>query len=225
MSTRHPGGRSPRRLLAAVAAAVVAAVLAVLVLTLPGADADQPAAAAPSSAAGPTTPQPTTGPDAAAPAVPEPTVGAGATVPVVPGPTAGGDVLPPVLPAVDLDEQGQVGDGVTATVRSIEAIEGSGYGPGNIAGPALRVTVRLDNGTDRALDLGGVAVTLTTGADSTPASPLDDPSQAPFSGTVAAGDSATGVYVFTVPVDRRDLVTVSVGYRPGAPVMAFRGSL
>ncbi len=227
MSTPHPPVRSSRRLLAGVAAAVLVAVLAVLALFSSGAVGDQsaPPASAQSSGTGRPTPAPTSGPDPAAPVVPEPTAGAEAPVQVVPGPTAGGDVLPPVLPAVALDERGEVGDGVTATVRSLEAIEGTGYGPGNIAGPALRVTLLLENGTQDPLDLGGVAVELTTGPDSAPASPLDDPSQAPFPGTLASGESAEGVYVFTVPVDQRDLVTISVGHRPGAPVMVFRGSV
>ncbi len=227
MSTPRPHGRPSRRLLAGVAAALLVTVVAVLALILPGADGDRPAppAAAQSSGPGHPTPAPTSGPDPAAPVVPEPTAGAEAPAPVVPGPTTGGDVLPPVLPAVALDERGEVGDGVTATVRSLEAIEGTGYGPGNIAGPALRVTLLLENGTQDPLDLGGTAVELTTGPDSAPASPLDDPSQAPFSGTVASGQSAEGVYVFTVPADQRDQVTISVGHRPGAPVMVFRGSV
>jgi hypothetical protein len=46
-----------------------------------------------------------------------------------------------------------------------------------------------------------------------PASPLDDPSAAPFAGTVAPGEHADGVYVFTIPEEDRGSVTVSVGYQ------------
>jgi hypothetical protein len=84
--------------------------------------------------------------------------------------------------------------------------------------------VRITNGTDDAVDLGGVTMDLTHGADAVPASPLDDPSQAPFSGSLDQGDSAEGVYVFSVPQDDRGTVTVSVGHRAGAPFMVFTGS-
>jgi hypothetical protein len=213
MTAPHPGGRTRSgRLVVASVAALVLAVLVVAALALSGGDSDQPGSSisTPSSAN--------------ATAVPTQTTEPGPPAPVVPAPTAGGDVPPPVLATVDLDARAEAGDGVTATVLSVDAIDGTGYGPGNVAGPALRIAVRLVNGTDAPLALDGVAVELTTGAEATPASPLDDPSRAPFSGTVPSGGTAEGVYVFSVPVDQRDRVAVSVGYRPGAPLMVFAGA-
>lgn len=225
-----PDARSRRalRALGVAAAAVLAVVLAVL---LPGDGGDPgPAAGTAAPSAAPTTPAPgTTG--AAPTADPEPTAapgptdqpaagddpGAGSTVPVVV------DELPPSLPPADLDEPAAVGDGMSGSIESVEAIEGTGTGPGNIAGPALRITVRLENGTAGPVPLDGVAVSLTHGADQVPASPLEDPSQAPFAGSLAVGESAEGVYVFTVPAETRDVVTVSVGYRAGAPFLVFTG--
>ena len=139
------------------------------------------------------------------------------------GPTAEVDELPPALPEVALDAAAAVGNGIVATLPSIESIEGSAVGPGNIAGPALRVTVRIQNGTAQPVSLDGVAVNMSYGADRTPASPLDDPSRRPFSGMVAPGESGEGVYVFTVPADARDSVTVEVGYQAGAPLLLFTG--
>jgi len=130
---------------------------------------------------------------------------------------------PAALPAVALDATAQVGDGVSATLPRIEEIHGSGTGPGNIAGPAIRVTVRIHNGTSSAVSVDGVAVNMAYGEDMTPASPLDDPSQAPFQGTVAPGKSVDGVYVFRVPSGARDSVTVEVGYKAGAPLLHFTG--
>jgi hypothetical protein len=217
-----PRGDSPtrsrrRRIAAGGVAVLVVAVLAVLVVQA-GRDAGRPEASA-------STAPVTSGPAAESTHEPEPTTEPEPATAVVPGPTEGGDAPPALLPAVDIDEQADAGDGLTASVRSIEAIQGAAFGPGNIAGPALRVTVRLQNGTGAPVALDGVAVDLSTGVEATPASPLEDRSRSPFSGTVAAGDTADGVYVFTVPTDRRDLVTVSVGYRPGAPLMVFTGSL
>jgi hypothetical protein len=146
------------------------------------------------------------------------------TTPSPAGPTGDVDQAPPQLPAVDLSEAAQVGNGVTARITRLEAIDGTGKGPGNIAGPALRVTVRITNGTADTLSLDGVAVDMTHGADALPASPLDDPSADPFTGVVQPGASADGVYVFTVPADDRDAITVTVGYQAGAPFMVFTGS-
>jgi hypothetical protein len=85
------------------------------------------------------------------------------------------------------------------------------------------VTVRIVNGTGAPLSLDAVAVDVTYGPGATPASPLDDPSAAPFTGTAGPGESATGIYVFTVPEDRRDALTVAVGYQAGAPYLVFTG--
>ena len=139
------------------------------------------------------------------------------------GPTSNVDELPAALPEVALDAPAAVGNGVVATLPSIESIQGTAVGPGNIAGPALRVTVRIENGTDEPVWLDGVAVNLYTGEDRSPASPLDDPSRRPFTGQIAPGQSGEGVYVFSVPTDARDLVTIEVGYQAGAPLLLFTG--
>ncbi|WP_157943995.1 DUF4352 domain-containing protein [Blastococcus atacamensis] len=124
----------------------------------------------------------------------------------------------------DRDQQAAVGNGITADVVSLDAIEGTGQGPGNISGPALKVTLRLTNGTSEPVSADAVAVDLAYGTELFPASPLDDPSSAPFTGTVAPSGSTQGVYVFSVPADERDLVQVSVGYQAGAPILVFTGS-
>jgi hypothetical protein len=124
---------------------------------------------------------------------------------------------------VALDGTAQVGDGVSATLPRIEEIQGSGTGPGNIAGPAIRVTVRIHNDTGQPVSVNEVAVNMAYGADMTPASPLDDPSQTPLVGTVQPGETAEGIYVFSVPSDARDSVTVEVGYQAGAPLLYFTG--
>jgi hypothetical protein len=212
MTTPAPRAGGQRRLLLGAAAVLVAAVVAGLVLAFSGDDgagATPPATAEPSATAAPT-------PAAVEPAPTAPT-------PEPAGPTSDADALPPSLPAVGLDQPAAVGNGITAVVSSLEAIDGTAQGPGNVAGPALRATVRITNGTAEPVSLDGVVVDLATGADLSPASPLDDPSQRPFSGTAAPGGTAEGVYVFTVPVDDRAAVTLSVGYQAGAPFLVFTG--
>jgi hypothetical protein len=197
---------------ALVVAAVVAVVAVVAVLALRGDDdAGTSAAPADPSAAASTTAAP---PELApAPVTPQPA-----------GPTEDATELPPSLTPVAFDEPAAVGNGITAEVVSLEAIDGTGQGAGNIAGPALRATIRITNGTAAPVSLDGVAVDLAYGEEQVPASPIDDPSSAPFAGSLQPSGSREGVYVFTVPADDRELVTLSVGYQAGAPFMVFTGS-
>jgi hypothetical protein len=132
--------------------------------------------------------------------------------------------LPPALPAVALDESVAVGE-VTASLTQIEEITGQATGPGDVAGPALRVAVRIHNGTQAAIPLDGVAVNAYYRADLTPAPPLNDPSASAFYGSLRAGEAAEAVYVFRVPPDQRGQVTLEVGYRPGAPLAIFSGAV
>ncbi|MGY1741763.1 MULTISPECIES: hypothetical protein [unclassified Blastococcus] len=200
-----------RRLAAAGAAVLVALAALVLVLVTGGGDGDG------SSAAAATTASPTPGAPVDETVVPMP------PTPTPTGPTEDVDEPPPALPEVPLDAPAAVGNGIVATIASVEAIDGTAVGPGNIAGPALRLTVRIENGTSEAVSLDGVAVNLSHGPDRTPASPLDDPSRAPFTGMVEPGATGEGVYVFSVPTGVRDLVTVEVGYQAGAPLLLFTG--
>lgn len=209
---QEPAGRSRgRRLLAAGAALAVALAALVVVLVTTGGDDDADPAATGSGAAA-TSGAPVDETIAPLPPTPTPT-----------GPTEDVDQPPPAQPEVPLDAPAAVGNGIVATVTSVEAIDGTAVGPGNIAGPALRITVRIENGTAEAVSLDGVAVNMYTGAERTPVSPLDDPSRVPFTGMVEPGATGEGVYVFSVPTDARDLVTVEVGYQAGAPLLLFTG--
>lgn len=209
--TNAPGpaaGRRRRRVLLAALAAAVVIVLVVILLLVRAADDTEPAAQSGTSSSTATSSA-------------TPSAGLTAFEPP-PGPTDANEP-PPSLPPVALDARGEVGNGVVATLPSIDEIEGEAQGPGNIAGPAIRVTVRIENGTAEPVSLDGVAVNMYTGAELTPASPLDDPSRREFAGTVPPGQSAEGVYVFSVPADARDSVTVEVGYVAGAPLLIFTG--
>jgi hypothetical protein len=139
-------------------------------------------------------------------------------------PAAGPEEFPAALPAVDLDEAVPVED-VTLSVVRIEEIDGQATGPGDVAGPALRITLRLVNDGDAEVSLAGAAVNAYHGAELTPAPQLNDPSTSYFAGDLAPGEAAEAVYVFRVPPDQRDRVTVEVGYRPGAPLAVFTGAV
>jgi hypothetical protein len=204
-------GASRRRVLAGAGVVLVVLVLAVTALLL-SRSGGRGATAAPTTATA-TTPGPAARVSVPpAPPTPSPT-----------GPTSEANQLPPSLEAVPVGKSADVGNGISGTIVSLEAISGTGTGPGNIAGPAVRATVRLTNGTKAPQSVDAVTVDMTYGTDRRPASPLNDPSNKPFKGMVGAGDSAVGVYVFTVPADNRSVVTVSVAYQAGAPFMVFTG--
>lgn len=214
------GGLTSRQRLLAALGVVVVVVAVILAITLSGSggsggsDGSPSADAAASSASATESPAATS--SASAGAVP------GASTATASGPV---DInqAPPSLEPVALDAMADTGSGVTARLASIEAVTSQAGGPGQVAGPALRVTLRIKNGSSADISLDGVAVNLSYGKNNTPGSPAEDSASAPFSGTLPAGDEAEAVYVFNVPEDSRDVVTVEVGYQPGAPLMVFSG--
>lgn len=161
----------------------------------------------------------------------DPTPAASSSVPptpsVFPTPTPGTtDVEPsdaePV--EVDIDDVATVVEGVTVEVVSMTAFESSSEQPGDLAGPALKVVVRVTNSTDAPLDLGGATVNLAYGSDQNPAPPLGDTVASGLPATLAEGESAEGEYSFSIPVDARDDVGVTVDLLTGEPYVAFRGA-
>jgi hypothetical protein len=128
------------------------------------------------------------------------------------------------LPAVAIAQTADVGSGVSVAIASIERIQGEARLPGEIAGPALAIKVNVVNGTNEPLSLSAVTVTLEDSA-AVPATTLSAPPNAPFSGTVDAGQSAQGVYVFSYPPELVPPVTVTVSYAPAAPVAVFTGDV
>lgn len=211
MSSPTTTRRPSRRLLALVGAGVVV-VLAAVALFLSTRDGGQDTAAATQ----------TTVPGDPVSSEPAPT---NPPTPEPSGPTADATELPPTLAAVGLSDQAAVGDGVTGRLVSIEAVQGTGNGVGNIDGPSLLVTVELTNGTDAPVSFDAVAAEAYTGADLTPATLLDDPQANPLRGTVDPGGSVTGSYVFYVPESDRGDVTIQVGYQAGAPYLVWRGAV
>ena len=215
--------RSRRRLLVVLGVVLALAVLVTLVVTLRGVDgdgADGGARAGGDAAA--SSSAPSTSPAPSAEGTTDPTATPTPTQPAAPVPGSV-DELPPSLPQVGLTETAAVGDGVTVAVTSVERFEATGTGPGNVSGPALRITLRLTNGTAADVSLDAVTVNAAHGADVTPAPDVNDVSRAPFAGSVAPGASAEGTYTFSVPAGPLDPAVVEVGYRPGAPLVLLVG--
>jgi hypothetical protein len=124
--------------------------------------------------------------------------------------------------AVALDTTGDFGTGLTVRLSRIAPVKGTANVPGEIAGPAIKLTVVARNRADRAVDLNSVVVFVSFGRKRTPASELSDGAR-PLKGSVAPDDSRTGTYIYTVPEDEREQVRVEISYSSEAPTVAFEG--
>jgi hypothetical protein len=208
--------------------AAALAVSATLALSACGGGGDQPAPA--SSAPVPPTPGSASAPAPArtsASAGSSPTPEPGALTPVPP-PTPG-DTSSTVAPRpvetrkpVKLDQPAVPTREVTVRVTRLRAVQAKAQGPGEVSGPGLELRVQVRN-QGSALDLSGAAVTLTA-ADGSPGQMMTGPPAAPLPASVAAGRTATGTYVFTVPKGQRDPVQVVVTLSEKLAVVTFSGS-
>lgn len=130
---------------------------------------------------------------------------------------------PATLTPVALDQSVDFGDGVTARLDDIKAITAEAHGVGETSGPALVVVVEVTNTGSAPVSLGTVAVNAYLGTDGRPAGRLQGDSGLPFGGSLQPGASAQAVYAFTVPLEERDLVTVTVGVTPESGIAVFAG--
>ncbi len=183
------------------------------------------------AAAGPTASAPVTSSASGTPAV-SVTPGAGsAPTPGGPAPGTPAPGLSPVpaavtttRPAVALSATSTFGHRVSARVTHHEATISVAHGPGQIGGaPSVSLTVEITNGDDHALSLDAVTVTASYGDQALPAT-LSDGTTA-LHGELRAGARASGSYVFEIPVEARDAVTLTVSYTPSEPTVVFTGSV
>lgn len=140
-----------------------------------------------------------------------------------PGPAVPTSSTMPELPPVAPEKPADNGQGLVAEITAMKSVQGEAVQPGDIAGPAVQFRLTLTNDTDADVDLGLIAVNAYLGEERTPAIGLVKPGGAPFEGVLEPGDSAKGVYVYNIPEDQRDDVTLTVDYRAGQPAFVFRG--
>lgn len=124
---------------------------------------------------------------------------------------------------IDLEDPAKFGVGLTARVADVEAVQGKARGPGEIAGPALRVTIRATNNSARSIPLDNTFVDMSYGKQRTPGIMLTGPGTKEFPESVAAGADATGIYVFNIPPKHRDRIQVTVTYAADVPTAVFAG--
>lgn len=118
----------------------------------------------------------------------------------------------------------QLGNGVAVDVLKVENVRGKGRGIGEVSGPAVRLTVQVQNRTDRRLSLDLALITMYYGPQDNPASELSGPGVRRLPASLAPDGTATGTYVFGVPRGSREAVRVDFTYSTRAPRVVFRGA-
>lgn len=146
-----------------------------------------------------------------------------------PGPAAGEAAKAtqelPVAEPVAIDGGSAATGGVDIRVTSTEAVDGEARGIGEIAGPSVRFTVSIANGGKDPVDLSSAVITVEAGADRLPCSELSGPDSVPFPAVVNPGETATGKFVFLIPVESRGDVSVFVNFSVDTAVAAFQGQV
>ena len=140
-------------------------------------------------------------------------------------PSAPGTDARETLPPVDLAAPVAVEGGPTVAVRRIESVTGEAVLPGEVSGPAVRVTVEVKNGSTKAIDLTTAAVTLFAGSSDLQASPVTKPAGKAFPSEVAPGKTAEGAFVFELPEGQRADVRIEVDLSVSDPLIAFEGDI
>ncbi len=117
------------------------------------------------------------------------------------------------------------GTGVLAALTSVRSVRTTASGPGQIAGPGVRLSLRLTNQSKTPVSLSAVVVNVMD-ARGDPAVYLDtQPGVTSLSGELAPGQSRSGDYVFTLPNASTNPISVEVSYSADAPVVVFKGNV
>lgn len=131
----------------------------------------------------------------------------------------------PELEPVEPDQTVVGEDGLKVALTRIEHVQGEAVQPGEVSGPAIRVTITLTNATQKELNAALIAVNAFQGEDRTPVGKVIKPGALPFEGRIAPGESTYAIYIFVIPPEQRDDVTITVDYLSESAVVVFRGAV
>jgi hypothetical protein len=125
---------------------------------------------------------------------------------------------------VAIDEPATLPGSITASITSITSIDSiDAILPGETAGPGVSITVEFANGSAEPLDLSSVLVDLVD-SDGLSSTPMNS-GASPFKGSLAAGESQSATYVFTIDEAVRHDVTIRLSYSADEPIVLFTGDL
>jgi hypothetical protein len=194
-----------------------------LALLLSACSDDQPDAAAGGTAAPGSSGSSSAAPDSAGTSTPAATgTKKGAVEPSGPPPV---DTQPPAVaitaaPAVDVGTTTAFSNGVKVRVSKLTQVKVKASGPGDIAGDGVAVHLTVKNSSRKKFNLNGIAVTASYGQDQ-PASPAGSGNGKLLAGSLAVGEKASGVYVFTVPKAEASSVRVEVSSDASALIVVY----
>jgi hypothetical protein len=123
------------------------------------------------------------------------------------------------LPPVKMGTPAEIAGGVSVSIGKAAAFTATAHGPGEIAGSAVSVEVRVTNSASAPFDLNTLAVNAAY--DGTPALPNDSDPAKPLSGTLRPGGSATGIYAFSLPREKISRLKVDVSSGQAENVAVF----
>lgn len=136
------------------------------------------------------------------------------------------DVVPSATPvtlqAAPLTAPARPDAGVSVQVTDVRAVSTEARFPGEISGPGIAVTVHVVNSSSDAIDLDNAIVDVR-GADGTRAVEVSGTPASPMSGSLPPGQEASGVYVFTIPRDQRNPISIRFSYAAETPTVLFVG--
>lgn len=148
----------------------------------------------------------------------------------IPAPNGGStqETVAPVEPGPTQDaELGSTADlegGVSIAVTEVQSLDVTANTPGEIAGPAVSLTISVENSSDADIDLSTTMVSVTGAAGSYGQATTSEP-YSPFLGSLSPGAEASAVYVFRLPAEEHGSLQVSVEYIAGAPIALFAGNI
>lgn len=125
-------------------------------------------------------------------------------------------------PPVKISQTSSIEFHAAAVITKIEAITIEARMPGEVTGAGLALTLKITNLGDAPFDTTRTLMTIV-GSDKAPGAEMSGGPSKPFSAEIKPGESATGVFVFTIPKDKRNPITVYVTLPSESPVMVFEG--
>jgi hypothetical protein len=109
-------------------------------------------------------------------------------------------------------------------ITSVKRVDAEARLPGEVAGPAVAVTVSISNTGETPIDLGAVTVNVADAAG-TASAPLTAAPNAPLAGELAPGADAEGVYLFDFGPGSSEPINVQVSAAVESPTAVFVGPI
>jgi len=134
--------------------------------------------------------------------------------------------IPIAVPtSAPLAQPAAIEPGLTAQLTDFESVEGVATTPGSVSAPSVRFTVTITNNTSKAQPLTTTVVNAYYGTANTPALELYSPGGVNLPDSVPAGQSVSGVYLFSIPANDRSDVRFEIDYSASVKPLIFQGSI